>query len=204
MPGQLSVEYHGAVKRICVFCGSTTGGRDSYKVATLQMGRALVRRGLGLVYGGGRIGLMGTLADQVLALGGEATGVIPRALAEKGVAHQGLTALHVVESMHERKARLVELADGFVALPGGFGTLDELCETLSLGQLRLHAKPCGLLNVDGYFDQLLAFLDHVSGQGFLQSEHRDMLLVSANPDELLDHFTIYRPHDVEKLTGLDG
>ena len=168
------------------------------------MGNAIVRRKLGLVYGGARIGLMGAMADEVLARGGEVVGVIPRALVEKEVAHDGLTDLRVVESMHERKAVLAELADGFVAMPGGFGTLDEMCEALTWGQLGLHRKPCGLLNVRGYFDQLLAFLDHAAAERFLQSEHRDMLLVSADPDQLLDRFAAYTPPVVEKLIELEG
>ena len=192
------------MKRICVFCGSSSGGDGAYLDAARAMGNAIVRRKLGLVYGGARIGLMGAMADEVLVRGGEVVGVIPRALVEKEVAHNGLTDLRVVESMHERKAVLAELADGFVAMPGGFGTLDEMCEALTWGQLGLHRKPCGLLNVRGYFDRLLAFLDHAAAERFLQSEHRDMLLVSADPDQLLDRFAAYTPPVVEKLIELEG
>jgi uncharacterized protein (TIGR00730 family) len=174
------------------------------------MGEALVRRGpgpgpgLGLVYGGARIGLMGAIADRVLELQGEVIGVIPRALAEKEVAHAGLSQLHVVDSMHARKALLTKLSDGFIAMPGGYGTLDELCEALTWGQLGIHDKPVGLLNTAGYFDRLLAFLDHARGEGFLQSEHRTMVQVSADPDDLLDRLAAYTPPGVEKLIGLEG
>ncbi len=192
------------MKRICVFCGSSSGGDGAYLDTARTMGNAIVRRKLGLVYGGARIGLMGAMADEVLARGGEVVGVIPRALVEKEAAHNGLTDLRVVESMHERKAVLAELADGFVAMPGGFGTLDELCEALTWGQLGLHRKPCGLLNVRGYFDRLLAFLDHAAAERFLQSEHRDVLLVSADPGQLLDRFAAYTPPVVEKLIELEG
>lgn len=192
------------MKRICVFCGSSSGGDGAYLGAARAMGGAIVRRKLGLVYGGARIGLMGAMADEVLVRGGEVVGVIPRALEEKEVAHRGLTDLRVVESMHERKAVLADLADGFVAMPGGFGTLDEMCEALTWGQLGLHRKPCGLLNVRGYFDRLLAFLDHAAAERFLQPEHRDMLLVSADPDQLLDRFAAYAPPAVEKLIELEG
>ena len=192
------------MKRICVFCGSSAGSGDVYPVAARRMGHALVRRGLGLVYGGARIGLMGALAAHVLSLDGEVVGVIPSALAEKEVAHPGLTELHVVGSMHERKTLLAALADGFVALPGGFGTLDELFEALTWGQLGIHGKPCGLLNVEKYFDRLLAFLGYAGEQGFLSPEHLGMVLVSADPDELLDRFAVYTPPSVEKLSGLEG
>ena len=192
------------MRRICVFCGSSAGGGTAYVDAARRMGDALARRGLGLVYGGARIGLMGAVADEVLAKGGQVMGVIPRALAKKEVAHCGLTDLRIVESMHERKAILADLADGFVAMPGGFGTLDEMCEALTGGQLGLHDKPCGLLNVDGYFDRLLAFFDHASGQGFVQPEHRGMVLVSSDADGLLDRFVAYTPPNVEKVIGLEG
>ena len=190
------------MKRICVFCGSSAGGDAAYLAAARAMGATLARRKLGLVYGGARIGLMGAMADSVLAGGGDVVGVIPRALAQKEVAHTGLTDLRIVESMHERKAMMMRLAAGFVAMPGGFGTLDEVCEALTWAQLGLHGKPCGLLNVRGYFDRLLTFLDHATGERFLQPEHRAMLLVSPDPDELLDRFEAYTPPAVEKLIGL--
>lgn len=190
------------MKRICVFCGSSAGGDAAYLAAARAMGATLARRKLGLVYGGARIGLMGAMADSVLAGGGDVVGVIPPALAQKEVAHTGLTDLRIVESMHERKAMMMRLAAGFVAMPGGFGTLDEVCEALTWAQLGLHGKPCGLLNVRGYFDRLLTFLDHATGERFLQPEHRAMLLVSPDPDELLDRFKAYTPPAVEKLIGL--
>ena len=190
------------MKRICVFCGSSAGVDAAYLAAARAMGATLARRKLGLVYGGARIGLMGAMADSVLAGGGDVVGVIPRALAQKEVAHTGLTDLRIVESMHERKAMMMRLAAGFVAMPGGFGTLDEVCEALTWAQLGLHGKPCGLLNVRGYFDRLLTFLDHATGERFLQPEHRAMLLVSPDPDELLDRFEAYTPPAVEKLIGL--
>ncbi len=198
------MRYHAGVKRVCVFCGSSAGSEPAYRAAAREMGEALVRRGTGLVYGGARIGLMGAIADRVLELEGEVIGVIPRALAEKEVAHAGLSQLHVVDSMHQRKALLTERSDGFVAMPGGYGTLDELCEALTWGQFGIHGKPIGLLNTAGYFDRLLAFLDHARGEGFLQSEHRTMVQVSADPDDLLDRLAASTPPGVEKLIGLEG
>jgi len=172
-------------KCICVFAGSNPGTSPSYTAAAVELGRILVERGHGLVYGGGRIGLMGALADSVLENGGHVTGVIPHGLAVKEVAHNGLPDLRIVDSMHERKALMAELSSGFLALPGGLGTLEELFEVLTWGQLGIHAKPCGILNVDGYFDGLLAFVDHAVTQGFLRSAHAAMLLVGTRPVELL-------------------
>jgi len=163
------------------------------------MGDALVRRQIGLVYGGARIGLMGALADAVLAARGHVTGVIPKALVAREVAHAGLTDLRIVASMHERKALMADLADGFIALPGGWGTMEEFFEVLTWGQLGLHRKPCGLLNVGGFFDGLLSFIDHSIDEGFVRREHRPMVLVSESPDALLDRFGHYAPPDVEKL-----
>jgi len=187
------------MKRICVFTGSSTGSRAEYLAAARTMGDALVRRQIGLVYGGARIGLMGALADAVLAARGHVTGVIPKALVAREVAHAGLTDLRIVASMHERKALMADLADGFIALPGGWGTMEEFFEVLTWGQLGLHRKPCGLLNVGGFFDGLLSFIDHSIDEGFVRREHRPMVLVSESPDALLDRFGHYAPPDVEKL-----
>jgi uncharacterized protein (TIGR00730 family) len=184
--------------RVCVFAGSSSGSRPEYRAAAEGLGRELAARHIGLVYGGARIGLMGAVADAVLAAGGHAIGVIPGALAEKEVAHSGLTELRVVSSMHERKALMAELADGFVALPGGWGTLDELFEILTWAQLGIHRKPCGLLNVQGYFDRLLSFLDHTTGEGFVRLEHQSMISVSDSPATLLDTLAAYEPPRVEK------
>jgi uncharacterized protein (TIGR00730 family) len=181
------------MQRICVFCGSSTGIQPTYRDAAQALGRALVARGLGLVTGGGHIGLMGVITDVVLAAVGEAVGVIPRALVERELAHAGMTRLHVVGTMHERKARMADLADGFIALPGGFGTADELFEILTWAQLGLHAKPIGLLNVAGYFDSLLAWLDRSVADGFLRPADRKLLLASTEPGALLDLLSTARP-----------
>jgi hypothetical protein len=186
------------MKRICVFAGSSVGVRPGYRTAAEALGLALAARGIDLVYGGGRVGLMGILADAMLASGGHVTGVIPHALAAREVAHLGLSDLRVVGSMHERKALMADLADGFIALPGGWGTLDELFEILTWGQLGLHQKPCGLLNAGGYFDRLLSFVDHSIDEGFVRREYRTMITVSESPDELLDRLAAYAPPLVEK------
>ena len=184
--------------RICVFTGSSPGARSEYALAAEQFGRELAARGYELVYGGGRVGLMGALADAVLASGGKVIGVIPKVLLAKEVAHGRLTELRVVASMHERKAMMAELADAFVALPGGLGTLEELCEILTWAQLGLHAKPCGLLNVCNYFDELLAFLDHAVSERFLKSDHRALVITADNQGHLLDRLASFRPQPVEK------
>ena len=186
------------MKRVCVFCGSSAGTRPVYAEAARAMGRTLAERGTGLVYGGGRVGLMGEVADAVLAAGGEVTGVIPRGLMEREVGHRGLTSLEVVGTMHERKARMADLADGFVALPGGYGTLDELCEVLTWSQLGIHAKPCGVLNVEGYFDALLALFDHSVAEGFVRPAHRALVLEGAEPGELLDRMAAFSAPSTEK------
>ncbi len=173
------------IRRICVFCGSSRGKRPVYRDAARAFGGLLAQQKIGLVYGGGRVGLMGELANAVLERGGEAIGVIPRALVEKEVGHLGLTELRIVGSMHERKAVMAELSDAFVALPGGYGTLDEFCEVLTWGQLGLHQKPCGLLNVDGYFDDLLALFKHAVGEGFLHPIHSTLVLAETDPEKLL-------------------
>jgi uncharacterized protein (TIGR00730 family) len=186
------------MKRICVFAGSNSGSQADYLNAAQQLGRALVQRHKGLVYGGARVGLMGGLADAVIAAGGHVTGVIPEALVAKEVAHNGLSELRVVASMHARKALMVDLADGFIALPGGWGTLEEFFEVLTWGQLGLHQKPCGLLNVQGFFDDLLSFIDHGIRERFVRRENRSMVLVSRSAAELLDLFDEYVPPTVEK------
>jgi hypothetical protein len=186
------------MKRVCVFCGSSAGTRPVYAEAARAMGRLLAERGIGLVYGGGKVGLMGEVADAVLAAGGEVTGVIPRGLMEREVGHQGLTTLHVTGTMHERKALMVDLSDGFVALPGGYGTLDELCEALTWSQLGIHARPCGVLNVDGYFDALLALFDHAVREGFVREAHRGLVLEASEPAALLDAMARFQPPTTEK------
>jgi len=179
------------MKRICVFCGSNNGGRDSFPAAAISMGACLARHGIGLVYGGAKVGLMGMLADAVLAGGGQVIGVIPEALIAREIAHSGLTELRVVSSMHERKALMAELADVFIVLPGGFGTLDELSEMVTWTQLGLHGKPCGLLNVEGFYDALLSFLDNAVAEGFIKREHRSIVLSDENPDMLLTKLQDY-------------
>jgi uncharacterized protein (TIGR00730 family) len=186
------------MKRLCVFCGSSSGGRPEYARVAADFGEALAARGLELVYGGGRVGLMGVLADAALAAGAHVIGVIPRSLVAWEVAHTRLPDLRVVESMHERKALMAELSDGFVAIPGGLGTLEELFEVWTWAQLGLHAKPCGLLDAHDYFRDLRRFIDHAVAEGFLRPEHRAMLLVATAGGELLDAFADYRPPVVEK------
>jgi uncharacterized protein (TIGR00730 family) len=181
-----------------VFAGSNSGFQPIYRKAAEELGQALAARHLGLVYGGARIGLMGVLANAILDSGGQVTGVIPAALVEKEVGHSGLGDLRIVGSMHERKALMAELADGFIALPGGWGTLDELFEILTWGQLGLHQKPCGLLNAQGYFDSLLAFVEHSVREGFVRREHGSMMLVSSSSGALLDMLASYQPPAVEK------
>ena len=186
------------MNRICVFAGSNSGRDARYRAAAQELGRALVRHQAGLVYGGARVGLMGTLADAVLGAGGHVTGVIPESLVAKEIAHQGLSELRIVASMHERKAVMNDLADGFIALPGGWGTLEELFEVLTWAQLGLHQKPCGLLNVHGFFDRLLSFLDHSVAEGFVRAENHAMVLTSNAADELLQRLEDYVPPKVEK------
>jgi uncharacterized protein (TIGR00730 family) len=187
------------VKRICVFCGSAMGISPIYKEAAENMGKALVGRGLGLIYGGGNIGLMGAIADAVLAAGGEAVGVIPEFLASREIAHTHLTELYIVSSMHERKALMADLADGFIAMAGGYGTLEEFCEILTWGQLSLHQKPIGLLNTDGFYDQLLSFFDNIQQEKFIKTTHRSMVLEAKEPDLLLDLMANYRAPNLDKL-----
>jgi uncharacterized protein (TIGR00730 family) len=186
------------MKSGCVYCGSNPGRQPAYAEAARGLGAALVERGLGLVYGGASVGIMGVLADTVLQLGGHVTGVIPEALVQREVAHSRLAELRVTGSMHERKTLMADLADGFVALPGGIGTLEEVFEAWTWAQLGLHAKPCGLLNVTGYFDGLIAFLDHAVAERFVKEPHRSMLIVSDDPSLLLRRFETYEAPAVRK------
>ena len=192
------------MERVGVFCGSSLGARPGYVTAAHELGRTLARRGLGLVYGGGAVGLMGELADAALAEGGWVVGVIPDALLAKEVGHRALPDLRVVGSMHERKALMADLADGFIALPGGFGTLDEFCEIVTWAQLGYHRKPCAILNVDGYFDAFLRFLDDSVTAGFVRAAHRDMLVIDDNPARLLDRMAAYQPPTVVKWLRRDA
>lgn len=181
------------MKRLAVYCGSATPADPVYIEAARAVGRGLAERGIGVVYGGGRLGLMGAVADSCLEAGGEVIGVIPTALVNAEVAHRGLTELHVVDTMHERKARFTELADGFVNLPGGTGTMDELWEALSWAQLGYHADPIGLLNIAGYYDKLIDFWQHMGTVGFLRPQHQGLLLIDDTLDGLLDKMTAFIP-----------
>lgn len=174
------------IQALCVFCGANHGKRPAYRDAAHAVGKLLAQRAITLIYGGGNVGLMGTVADACLGAGGRVIGVIPRALAEKEIAHTGLTEMHVVGSMHERKALMADAADGFLALPGGFGTWDEFCEVLTWSQLGLQKKACAILNVEGYYDALLSLADRAAEDGFIRPEHRKLLLVDMNPERLLD------------------
>jgi uncharacterized protein (TIGR00730 family) len=189
------------VRSVCVFCGSNTGAGEAYAGAARTLARAIATRGLRLVYGGGNIGLMGVLGEAALAAGGHVIGVTPRRLLEMEVVHTGLTELRVVETMHERKALMAELSDGFIALPGGLGTLDELFEVLTWSQLGIHRKPCALFDVDGYFGKLAAFLDHAVEQRFVKAEHRAMLIAEREPEALLDRLSSARVPELGKWMG---
>lgn len=179
------------LRSICVFSGSSLGRRTEYREAAVQLGTALATRGINLVYGGAAVGLMGEVADATLAAGGHVTGVIPRALVDREVAHDGLPDLRIVESMHERKALMADLSDGFIALPGGIGTFEELFEVWTWTQLGNHAKPCAVLNVAGFYDRLLNFVDHAVEEQFLKPVHRNVLLTGTNPSDLLDTLATY-------------
>jgi uncharacterized protein (TIGR00730 family) len=185
------------VRRVCVFCGSSPGARSAYAEATAELARVLVGEGLGLVYGGANVGLMATLAETALAEGGEVIGVIPRALVDKEIAHNGLSDLRVVDSMHARKALMADLADAFVALPGGLGTLEELLEIYTWAQLGLHRKPCALLDVEGYYTRLAEFLAHAVEERFLREEHRAMLIVEQDPRAVIDRLGRFEPGAVQ-------
>jgi uncharacterized protein (TIGR00730 family) len=189
-----------STRRLCVFCGSSTGVRPAYTSAAVALADAMTAAGVGLVYGGGAVGLMGVIADAMLARGGEAIGVIPRALADREIAHGGLTELHVVASMHERKAQMADLADAFVAMPGGFGTFEEFCEVVTWTQLGLHPKRCGLLNVDGYYDALLAQFDRATADGFIRPGNRGIVIASPDPVALVE--AVLRPGSIEARAGL--
>jgi uncharacterized protein (TIGR00730 family) len=191
------------VRRVCVYAGSNPGSDPAYAEAAAAFAATMAERGIGLVYGGGKVGLMGVLADTVLAHGGEAIGVMPQALIEREIGHPGLTDLRVVGSMHERKALMAELSDAFVAVPGGIGTLEELIEVYTWSQLGIHDKACGVLNVNGYYDHLAALLDHAVTEGFLRPQHRAVLSVASEPAELLDRLAAYVPPAVGKWTELE-
>ncbi|HVR73998.1 MAG TPA: TIGR00730 family Rossman fold protein, partial [Planctomycetota bacterium] len=181
------------MKSACVFCGSSAGKRPAYSEAARALGRHLAARGVRLVFGGGRVGLMGVVADAVLEAGGTVTGVIPRALATRELAHDGLTDLRVVGTMHERKALMAELSDAFIALPGGLGTLEEFCEIVTWAQLGIHQKPCGILDVEGYYAPLLVQLDHAVAESFVKPQHRALVLSESDPARLLDALAAYHP-----------
>jgi uncharacterized protein (TIGR00730 family) len=184
------------VQRICVFCGASPGARPEYAQATTELASLLAAEGVGVVYGGGGVGLMGVLADAVIAEGGEIIGVIPRALVDREIAHRDVTDMRVVASMHERKALMAELADAFVALPGGLGTLEELFEVYTWAQLGLHRKPCALLNVEGYYDGIAGFLSQAVEERFLREEHREMLMVEREPRGLIERLREFEPDSV--------
>ena len=184
--------------RIAIYCGSSRGLDPIYATAAAEMAAYLAKQGIGIVYGGGNVGIMGVIADAALAAGGEVIGVIPESLLAKELGHGGVTELHVTRTMHERKQKMVDLSDAFIALPGGFGTLDELFETLTWLQLGFHGKPVGLLNVEGFFDHLLTFLDHMSTTGFLKPEHRSSLITETDPEALLQAIRAFQPYTCEK------
>jgi uncharacterized protein (TIGR00730 family) len=186
------------MKRLCVYCGSRPGSQPDYTEAAENLARVLVRRNIEVVYGGASVGTMGVLADTVLAEGGHVIGIIPQSIVDLEVVHRGVSDLRVVTSMHERKALMAELSDGFIALPGGLGTLDEVFEILTWGQLGLHRKPCGLLNIRGYYRGLIDFLDHAVAERFITEVHRAMLLVEEDPEQLLEHFARYQAPAVAK------
>lgn len=181
------------MKRVCVYCGSSPGSMPDYMQAASDLGKALVKRKMDLVYGGASVGTMGEIARTVLAAGGDVTGVMPKGLVEKEIAFKGLTDLRVVDDMHQRKSLMNQISDGFIAMPGGLGTLEEIFEALTWAQLGLHEKPCGLLNVCGYYDKLVEFLDHGVEQGFVKTEYRGMIQVDECPERLLDKLE-RRPH----------
>jgi uncharacterized protein (TIGR00730 family) len=190
-----------AIKRVCVFCGSSPGARPAYAAAAAAMARSLVARGLTIVYGGGNVGLMGTLADAARAAGGDVIGVIPRSLVAKEVSHTELPDLRIVESMHERKALMADLADAFIAMPGGYGTFEEFCEILTWTQLGLQRKPCGMLNTEGYYNPLLQMFDLAVVEQFVKPVHREMFIADADPEVLLERLLAYQVPKVDKWLG---
>jgi uncharacterized protein (TIGR00730 family) len=189
------------IHRICVFCGTNPGSRPEYGAAARALGRLLAEEGIELVYGGASVGIMGELADSVQEHGGHVTGIIPQQLMEKEAAHTGIPNLIVVASMHQRKSQMADMSDGFIALPGGIGTLEGFFEILTWGQLGIHAKPSGILNVAGYFDGLSRFLDHAVQEGFLTEVHRDAIILESEPTRLLERLRAYSPPEGEKLMG---
>jgi uncharacterized protein (TIGR00730 family) len=191
------------MKRICVFCGSRFGNNSVYRAAATDLGKLLAEKELALVYGGGNVGLMGEIANSVLAHGGKATGVIPQFLVEKELVHEKLSEVRIVQSMHERKALMAELADGFIAMPGGFGTLEETVEVLTWAQLGLHRKPIGLLNIEGYFNALYEFFEHMVKENFLHTEYKEMILIKDNAAEMMDSLVSFRLPDIDKWGDLD-
>ena len=189
------------VKRVCVFCGSSSGARPAYAAAAAELAKCLVTRGLTIVYGGGNVGLMGVLADAARAAGGEVIGVIPRSLVAKEVAHTDLHDLRIVDSMHERKAMMADLADAFIAMPGGYGTFEEFCEILTWTQLGLQRKPCGILNINGYYDHLLRMFDHAVAEQFVKPVHREMFIADTDAESLVSHLLAYQVPVVDKWLG---
>lgn len=186
------------MKRLSVYCGSSHGNSPAFTAAARELGEAIAIRGIELVYGGARVGLMNEVADAALAKGGKVIGVLPRFMSSKELAHESLTELHLVDTMHQRKQLMAELAQGFVALPGGFGTFEEIFEAMTWSQLHLHQSPCALFNVSGYYDSLLEFLDHSVAAGFVRQDLRDSLIVARSVSELFDGFANYRPAQSEK------
>lgn len=191
------------MNRVCVFCGSSIGERSDYSEAAVMLGGLLARRNIGLVYGGGNVGLMGVIANAVLEAGGKVIGVIPHALAAREIEHRGLTELHVVDSMHTRKAMMADLADAFIAMPGGVGTFEEFFEAVTWTQLGLHRKPCGLLNVAGFYAPLAAFIDQAVSEGFIKPVHRAAIVVDDNPERLLDTLATVKLPEVAKWIRRD-
>lgn len=191
------------MKRICVFCGSNSGFRAPYTAAARAIAAALVDRRIGLVYGGGNVGLMGVIADAVLEKGGEVIGVIPEALVNRELAHRAVNEMIIVNSMHERKAKMAALSDGFIAMPGGYGTFEEFCEIITWAQLGLHRKPCAILNVEGYYDPLLALFDHAVAEGFVHQSNRQLVIQDEDPRRLLDLLERYEPPPMEKWIERD-
>ncbi len=191
------------MKSICVFCGSNPGTNPVYMKTAEKLGLFLAEKGVSVVYGGGRVGLMGQVADTVMENGGKVIGIIPHSLAEKEVAHQGLTELHVVDSMHTRKAMMAEYSDGFIALPGGFGTFEELCEIITWAQLGFHSKPCGFLNIEGYYDPLVELFDKATREKFVRVEHRKLVLIENEIEKIFEAMINYRPPKLEKWLERD-
>ena len=193
-----------SIRTVCVFCGSNPGTDPAYLEAATETGKYLAEKGIGLVFGGGRVGLMGRVADTVMAEGGTVTGVIPKDLAEKEVAHQNLTVLHVVSSMHKRKALMAKLSDGFIAMPGGFGTFEEICEVITWTQLGFQEKPCGILNTNRYYEDLISLFDNATEKGFIRPEHRRLVMVSDQIAGLIEQLNSFTPSRIEKWIDKDS